>query len=69
MSNTVEILRSCPICGENHAVVVNVDDYINWKHGELAQDAFPYLSADEREILISGICPNCWDSMFGGEDE
>ena len=48
-------------------------DYWDWKDGAFVQDAFPYLSAEVREMLISGICPSCWNNMFGGgfidEDE
>ena len=29
----------------------------------------PQLSADEREMLISGICPSCWAKAFSDEDE
>ena len=32
--------------------------------GELIQDALPYLSASEREMLISGTCDDCWQKMF-----
>ena len=63
------ITTTCPFCGEEHEVLVNEADYYAWQDGELAQNAFPYLSADEREMLISGICPDCWDGMFGGEDD
>jgi hypothetical protein len=50
--------------------LVNSDDLQQWKDGELIQDAMPYLSADEREILISNICGLCFEQMFGeGEDE
>lgn len=28
-----------------------------------------YLSADEHEMLISGICSTCWDIVFGKEEE
>ena len=59
----------CPLCHEEHIVLVNEDDYYDWQDGKLAQDAFPYLSADEREMLISGICPDCWSKMWGTEDE
>lgn len=59
------ITTACPFCGEVHNIWVNEVDYNAWFEGELAQDAFPYLSADEREMLISGICPTCWDGMFG----
>ncbi len=44
-------------------------DFFKWQEGELAQNAFPYLSADEREMLISGVCPKCWAKTFGEEYE
>ena len=59
---------NCPFCGKPHDVLVSKADYAAWQNGKMAQDAFPYLSADEREILISGICPKCWAETFG-EDE
>ena len=65
----LEIEVSCPYCGENYIVVVNAEDYFTWCEGALVQDAFPYLTASERELLISGICPSCWDKMFGGDLE
>ena len=65
-----ELTTVCPICGEEHKVVVNTDDYFAWNSlGWHTQDAFPYLSDNEREMLISGVCPTCWDSMFGSDDE
>ena len=54
----------CPFCGETHDVFVRESDYHAWQDGEFAQNAFPYLSANEREMLITGICPDCWDGMF-----
>jgi len=60
----ITIVTACPFCGKNHEVEVNEDDYWAWDDGELAQIAFPYLSAQEREYLISGICEVCWDEMF-----
>ena len=66
----VGIITRCPFCGHAHEIEVNEMDYWDWEDGMCAQDAFPYLSADEREMLISGICPTCWDKMFArGEDE
>ena len=29
-------------------------------HNELMQNAFPQLTDDQREFMISGICPDCW---------
>lgn len=66
----VTIITRCPFCGRANEVEVNEADYLDWQDGVLVQDAFPYLSADEREMLVSGICPTCWESTFGGtEDE
>lgn len=63
------VVTQCPFCGRGNEVEVNEVDYWDWQDGVLAQDAFPYLSADEREMLISGICPTCWDTMFGSDEE
>lgn len=59
----IQLINICPFCGESNRVWVNEIDYLNWKNGTLAQDAFPYLSPDEREILISGVCSTCWDMI------
>ena len=64
-----EVLTQCPFCGETHIILVNEIDYLDWKDGKLAQNAFSYLSADEREMLISGICPTCWADTFSGTEE
>ena len=64
------VVTCCPFCGRANEVEVNEMDYLDWQDGKLAQDAFPYLSASDREMLISGICSSCWDGMFGtGEEE
>lgn len=65
----VTIVTVCPFCGHANEVAVNEADYWDWQDGALVQDAFPYLTADEREMLISGICPTCWAETFGDEDE
>lgn len=65
----ITVVTVCPFCGKGHEIEVNEMDYLDWKDGELAQEAFPYLSAEDREMLISGICPDCWDSMFGSEED
>lgn len=61
----VGIKNTCPLCGKITYVAVNGDDYEKWQHGTLVQRAFPYLSADEREVLITGMCYECQDDVFG----
>ena len=67
MSN-ITITNRCPFCGQTHEVEVDYRSFINWQCGELAQNAFPHLTAEEREQLISGICPDCQRDIFGGDE-
>ena len=69
---TIIIETRCPFCGKTQEIEVDYFDFWMWsEQGICAQNAFPYLTANEREALISGICPKCWDDMFkeGDEDE
>jgi hypothetical protein len=59
---------SCRWCNEHHILATCAEDVNRWQGGELIQNAMPYLSADERELLISGTCGTCFDNMFGGEE-
>lgn len=38
-----------------------------YREGALMQNAFPFLDANEREFLMTGITPHEWDNMFGLE--
>ena len=55
-------------CNDQVEMKVNIDDVTAWENGKLIQDAMPYLTPDEREVLISGTCGPCFDRMFGGEE-
>jgi hypothetical protein len=55
------------MCGERGVLYVSLAAYMAWQSGTLAQVAFPELSADVREQLISGTHPACWDAMFSDE--
>ena len=43
----------------------------NWLHtrGKAVQDAFPNMSAEDREFLMTGITPEDWAKMFPKEGE
>ena len=66
LSSIVEV--TCAMCGESHCVAVNESDFYAWKGGKLIQDAMPYLSVGERELLISHTCDSCFDTLFGDDD-
>ena len=60
---------TCPFCGATHYVKVDEDDWLSYCNGALAQNAFPELNVTEREQIISGICPECQESIFGEEPD
>ena len=40
-----------------------------WVGGVSAQVAFPDLSQEEREFIMTGITPQEWEDVFGAEEE
>ena len=60
--------HDCVVCGKRHdPVILDAEKYYRWKvDGECIQDVFPdsEMTKDQREILISGTCPECWDVLF-----
>ena len=63
-----EFFVTCQWCRKEYTLFITVKDYREWQQGKHAQHAFPYLSADDRELLISRTCGKCFDEMFP-EDE
>lgn len=66
MLEIISLEMVCPFCGQVHSVDVFETSYVMYMAGELAQNAFPYLSKAEREQIISHICPDCQEDIFGG---
>ena len=64
INNLINIKRQCRQCRKTTTFSLDQDALARWQSGELIQKAFPKLSADERELLISGICGKCFDSLF-----
>jgi len=48
---------------------ITMDQYSRWRGGELIQDAMPKLTADEREFVMSGCTPSCWDRLNINSDK
>ena len=59
------VVLACPLCGADHEVEVNFEEYMAWQNGECIQYAMPNHSATEREQLITGMCPKCQVKIFG----
>lgn len=61
--------KVCTVSGKEYAVTVPLEAYVSWRNGAVVQRAFPNLTADQREFLISGNTPAEWEQLFGAEEE
>ena len=62
------IHKDCYMCGQTYRLKVPQGLW-DYEHGAFVQTSFPDLNADERELLISGTCGDCWAKMFPPEEE
>lgn len=60
----LRITGTCPVTKEPWELIVKEKEFDDWQNGALIQDAFPELSADQRELLITGINNKGWKKLF-----
>jgi len=58
------LVTECPFCKKEHVMVVSTLNWVQRLQGALVQEAFPEMSAEDRERVVSGTCPKCWDKFF-----
>lgn len=63
MYDTIFLVK-CRICGTEYKIECYAKDYADWQKDKLIQDAFPYLSRDDRELLQTRTCGNCWEKYL-----
>lgn len=55
----------CWHCNVVYVMMVNKENLLDWIAGSgYIQNILPYLTAGERELLISQTCSDCFDKMF-----
>ena len=69
----MDIITKCPICRKEHPVHLTREQGLRYGayragNGNI-QDLLSDLSADDRERLITGICPECFASLGEEDDE
>jgi len=75
MADLIDVTtRRCCVCGRGGSLLVDAEAYGRWRlprseGGLLAQEAFPDLSPADREQLISGTHPECWEALFSSVPE
>lgn len=56
---------TCQCCKNDFHILLDVDDLIEYLGGAgYIQDILYYLTANERELILSGICGDCFDVLF-----
>ena len=68
--DTVAITGRCIVNGSTYSVNVDPEQYQMWNSRTiLIQNAFPHLSSEDREWLISGTSPDGFNTLFPPEEE
>lgn len=63
--NIITLEIHCKKCGSQHFIYVDLFKYAKWKEGEgLIQDMLPDLTPSQRELILSGLCNDCFNEMF-----
>lgn len=64
------LIPKCYHCGIGTIVILDGTDYFNYfNRGGRIADIFTYLTMPQRELLISGTHPECWDALFADEED
>ena len=66
----VDFVRTSTISGicRTKTFMVDPDKLRSYNRKEIyIQDAFPHLSVDDREFILSGVTVEEWDNVFGKE--
>ena len=66
---TTTFSKKCVFCGKVHIFSEDAEKVARWRGGEYIQQVFSEKSADERELMISGTCPECRDKHMKLPDE
>lgn len=67
MKRPYEVYRVSVLNGKANtlSLTFDMDDFLDWKSGrKLIQNALPYLNANEREFLMTGITAAERDDFF-----
>ena len=62
----IKVVGGCIFCGNEYGFIVDASDLEKYDNGALAQVAFPSpkYTVEDREFMISSICPCCQAKIF-----
>jgi hypothetical protein len=67
----MQITRTSPLSGitRTREFEISEEQLSRYMRGALIQEAFPHLTPDEREFILTGITEEEWDEAFLEEEE
>ena len=69
-SGVVTLVQTCRLCKKDSSIELDAAKFKKWKAEDLKiQGAFPELTADQREQVMSGLHGPCFDKLFEGMEE
>lgn len=70
MNNIKYVNTKCPHCGKISTLEMTNEQYEQYVSGDsYIQNIFPNWSPATREMLITGICPDCWNKIFSFHED
>lgn len=66
----MKVTRKSPRTGKETTLDLPITEgqLERWQNGELIQNVFPHLDADQREFLMTGFTAEDWAAMFPKEN-
>jgi hypothetical protein len=63
--DTYSFSRICFHCKEESKFRISYNEYkALFIHEKYVDDVFPFMSKEDKEFMISGTHPDCWNEMF-----
>lgn len=68
-NGVINAFGNCFYCRKEHSVNITIKEFLDWQTQNMhIQEALKSVSSEDREFLVSGICPTCWRQVFPVEE-
>jgi len=58
------ITLTCVDCRKDRPVTATARQIAAWRLGGTIQDVMSDVPEEEREMFLTGLCPDCWNRIF-----
>jgi len=60
--------NACPSCGESITILITPEALYAYNQGGYVQDVLSGFDPEVRERFVTGICGECWKTLFTEEE-